>query len=228
MLNVEGELYHVIARTVGDKVVFEGEADFYRGVFAVYEFNNSDPVNMWKRRKERAVEKKVLGQTSPTLQERKMFVEILAFSFMPNHLHLLVKQITDNGISNFMRKFGTGFAMYFNGKYSRKGHLFNKFKAIHIESDKQLKNVFAYIHTNLISLTEPGWKENGIKNPEKVIEFLENNKKHSYGDYLGKKNFPSVTQRDFMTEVMGGVEGCKASVDDWIKYKKEFGEDLAK
>lgn len=153
---VNEELYHVILRTVGDTVVFEKTEDFYRGIFSIYEFNNSDSVNMWKRKNERAVEKKRRGRIAPTLQTRDMFVDIFAFSFMPNHLHLLLKQIKDNGITNFMKKLGTGFAMYFNKKYERKGHLFNKFKAIHIEDDVQLKNTFAYIHTNLISLIEPG------------------------------------------------------------------------
>lgn len=219
---MDNEFYHVIARAVGETVIFEDETDFYRGVFSIYEFNNSNAVNIWERRKERALEKKKIGSTLLTPQKRDMFVEILAFSFMPNHLHLLLKQIKENGISNFMKKFGTGFAMYFNGRYNRKGHLFNKFKKVHIGSESQLKNTFTYIHTNLISLIEPRWKEDGIKNTKKVIEFLENNKKHSYPDYLGKKNFPSVTQRDFLLEVMGGIEECRLSVNNWITYKKEL------
>ena len=221
---VNDEIYHVISRTVGDTVVFDDEKDFFRGIFCIYEFNNCNTVNIWKRRKERAVEKKVLGRTSPTLQERDMFVEVLAFSFMPNHLHLLLRQIKNDGITKFMQKVGTGFAAYFNKKYNRKGHLFNKFRAVHIKNDDQLKHAFTYVHTNLISLIEPGWKEKGVKNPKKVKEFLENNRRHSYPDYLGKKNFPSVTNRDFLLETMGGIEGCKTYVDSWIMYKKEIND----
>jgi putative transposase len=218
---VNDGIYHIATRAVGDTVVFDDEKDFYRGIFSIYEFNNDARVNMWERRRERAAEKKKLGPTSLTIQERDMFVEIMAFSFMPNHLHLILKQLKEGGISKFMQKVGTGYANYFNEKYERSGHLFNKFRAVYIETDEQLKNTFAYVHTNLISLIEPGWKEKGIKNPAKVKEFLENNKKHSYPDYLGKKNFPSVTRRDFLLDLMGGVEGCRAYVDNWIMYKKE-------
>ena len=77
------------------------------------------------------------------------------------------------------------------------------------------------MHANLISIIEPGWKEKGIKNFEKVIEFLENSNRHSYMDYIGKKAFPSVTQRDFFLEFMGGSEGCKAGLVDWVKYKNK-------
>jgi len=218
---INGEIYHVVSRTVGDTVVFNNENDFYRGIFSIYEFNNKNYVNIWKRRREVKIEKR-LRPTSPQFDKRDMFVEVLAFSFMSNHLHLILKQLKDNGITEFMKKVNGGYAKYFNEKYKRKGHLFNKFRAIHIEDDDQLKNTFAYVHTNLISLIEPGWKEKGIKNPEKVKEFLENNKRHSYPDYLGKPTFASVTQRDFLSKIMGGVEGCRAEVDNWIMYKKAF------
>lgn len=219
---VNDEIYHVVSRSVGDTTVFATEENFYRGVFSIYEFNNDNRVNIWERQRERVVEKKKLGLISLTRQNRDMFVEVLAFSFMPNHLHLILRQLKDNGISKFMQKVGTGYANYFNEKYKRQGHLFNKFRAIHIKNDDQLKTVFVYVHTNLISTIEPGWKEKGIKNPNKVIKFLENSKRHSYMDYLGREAFPSVTQRDFFTQAMGGAEGCRAYVDAWVRQKKEL------
>ena len=222
---VNDEYYHIVVRAVGDTVVFDDEKDFYRGIFSIYEFNNSNPVEIWLRRMQRKKEKLLekLGRpTSQFLDKRDRFVDILAFAFMPNHLHLILKQLKDNGITEFMKKVNGGYAKYFNEKYKRMGHLFNKFRAIHIKDDDQLRNVFLYVHTNLISLIEPGWKEKGIKNPNKVIKFLENNKRHSYMDYIGKSAFPSVTQRDFFLEFMGGPEGCKTGIDGWIKNKKDF------
>ena len=166
---------------------------------------------------------------SPTshnyIDGRDKFVEILVFAFMPNHIHLLVRQLKDDGISQFMQKVGGGYAGYFNRKYKRKGHLFNQFRAIHISTDKQLRNVFVYIHSNPISLIEPGWKENGIKNTNKVIKFLKNYKWSSYRDYIGKKGFPSVTSRDFLLEAIGGADKCRQAIESWASYKKtvDFG-----
>jgi len=96
------------------------------------------------------------------------------------------------------------------------------FNATHIESENQLKTAFVYIHTNPIALIEPGWKENGVTNSEKVIKFLENYKWSSYQDYIGKENFPSVTQKEFLLEVMEKVQGCRNSLEDWVKYKQEL------
>lgn len=228
---VNDEFYHIASRSVGDTVIFEDEKDFYRGIFSIYEFNTLKPVIIRDKRRDRnQFKKENNNDRRPTsavlvkewIDERDRLVDILAFSFMPNHLHLILKQLKDNGITEFIKKVNGGYAKYFNEKYKRMGHLFNKFRAVHIKDDDQLRNAFVYVHTNLISLIEPGWKEKGIKNPEKVIKFLENNKRHSYMDYLGKKAFPSVTQRDFLLGVMGGIEGCKAGVDSWIEHKNKL------
>ncbi len=217
------EIYHIILRGVGDSLIFKDKNDYYRAIFSLYEFNDDNPVSIREKRKLRKKSKNVKGLTFDILnKKRDVLIELLAFCLMPNHIHLLVRQVKDNGITKFMRKFGTGQAMYFNKKYQRKGHLFATFRAVHIKDDEQLKNVFVYIHANPISLIEPNWKENGIANPENTSKFLENYKWSSYLDYIGKKNFPSLTKRDFISEIMNGEQGCKEFVDSWIKYKGEI------
>ena len=228
---VNGEMYHIVLRSVGDTTIFRDENDYYRGIFSIYEFNNEKSAEIWKRRRDRIIEKKKEkfggSPTSPELlatDKRDKLVEIFAFSLMPNHIHLFVKQLKDSGITKFMQKVGGGIANYFNKKYNRKGHLFNQFKAVRVKDDEQLHNVFVYIHANRISLVEPGWKEKGIKKPKKVIEFLENYKWHSYPDYIGKKNFQSVTSRDFLLEMMDGARGCKQAMKEWVRYKGKIEE----
>lgn len=209
------ESYHVIVRGVGDSLIFRNKDDYYRAIFSIYEFNTIDPIEIRRRRK---IRKENGGQASAD-----KLVDILAFCFMPNHIHLWLKQLRDNGITKFMQKFGTGYASYFNTKYDRKGHLFQgKFKAVYVEDNNQFQNLFVYIHTNPISLVEPNWKENGIKKPKKAIQFIEKYKWSSYSDYLGNDNFPSVTTRDFVLEIMGGKEGCRKFINDWVKYKGEI------
>ena len=225
---VNGEIYHIVLRGASNSLIFLDKNDHYRGVFSLFEFYDKQMVSMRDRRRARLYAKKTGDKEFSA--NRKMLVEILAFCFMPNHIHLLIRQLEDGGITDFMRKFGTGYALYFNKKHKRQGHLFqSRFKAIHIENDRQLNVIFNYIHTNPISLIEPNWKEKGIKNIKKVIEFLENYKWSSYQDYIGRKNFPSVTERNFLLEMMDGAFGCKKSVQNWIKYKQKVSEinDLA-
>ncbi|MDP3991262.1 MAG: transposase, partial [Candidatus Nealsonbacteria bacterium] len=134
---INDEIYHLILRGVGDTLTFKDKDDYYRGIFSLYEFNTIEPVEIRRKREQRKASKARGEQFSA--DNRKLLVEILAFCFMPNHIHLLVKQVRDNGITQFMRKFGAGYAAYFNKKYNRKGHLFQgRFKVVHVKTDKQL------------------------------------------------------------------------------------------
>lgn len=226
---VTDEFYHIVMRALDDNLIFKDVNDYYRGIFSIYEFNNTKPVNISIRRRNRAIEKKrekmcdIGSRTDLINDERDKFVEILAFCFMPNHIHLLVRQIKDRGISKFMQKVGIGISKYLNKKYQRKGHVFqDAFKSVHIDNDKQLMTVFNYIHINPLSLREPGWKEKGIRDIEKSIKFIDDYKWSSYQDYIGIKNFPSVTEREFLKDLMDNADGCKDAVKNWLEYKKEI------
>ena len=223
---VKGEIYHIILRGIDDNLIFKDQDDYYRGIFSIYEFNTTRPVTIQYRRKVRAKIKKELDRgPSSIADERDKVVEVLAFCLMPNHIHLLLKQLKDNGITRFMSKVGTGYGGYFNRKNNRKGYVFqNRFLAVHVKNEDQLKNVFVYIHTNPASLIEPNWKERGIKNPKKAVEFLKNYKWSSYQDYIGKKNFPSVTDRNFILKTMNTEKGCKKFIEYWLRYKGEIRE----
>ncbi|MFH0739994.1 MAG: transposase [bacterium] len=225
-----GEIYHITIRRVGDALLFKDIDDYYRGIFSIYEFNTSAYVTIRERRRIRTqIKKSIQDNSTPSvvIDSRDKLVEVLAFCLMPNHIHLLVKQLKDGGISKFMQKFGVGYSSYFREKHQlkRREHFFDGvFSAVHIENDEQLKTVFVYIHTNPIALIEPGWKEKGIVNTQEAINFIEGYKWSSYQDYIGKKNFFYVTERKFLSEVMGGEKGCKDFVDNWIEYKNEMSK----
>jgi len=142
---VNGEIYHVMARRIGENLLFKDIDDYYRGIFSIYEFNTSDLVTIRERRRIRAKIKKinkVNNNSISIIDPRDLFVEILAFCFMPNHIHLLLRQIQDRGISKFMQKFGAGYSAYFKEKYNlqRKGHFFQgRFVSVHIKTNEQLK-----------------------------------------------------------------------------------------
>ena len=215
-------------RALDDNLIFKDTDDYFRGIFSVYEFNNANSVEIWRRRRDRITEKnkeKLWDIGSPTILDgRNKFVEVLAFCFMPNHIHLLVRQIKDGGVSKFMQKIGIGLSKYFNKKYKRKGHVFqDAFNSVHIENDNQFMATVSYIFTNPIALIEPKWKESGIRNhsAKEVVDFLEKYKWSSYQDSIEIKNFSSVTQREFLLEMMGGTKGLKEVIKDWIGQKKD-------
>jgi putative transposase len=76
-------------------------------------------------------------------------VEIIVFCLMPNHFHLLLKQVEENGISKYMHRLETGYTMYFNKCNDRSGVLLQgTFKCKAITTNPYLLQLSKYIHTN--------------------------------------------------------------------------------
>lgn len=106
---------------------------------------------------------------------------------MPNHFHILVREVREGGISEFMRKVGIAYAMYFNKKHERIGNLFVKpFRAKHVSSDEYFKRVAHYIHLNPAELFESGWKEGRVQDIPLLESKLRAYSHSSFPDYLGE------------------------------------------
>ena len=196
---VEKELYHICNRGVEKRDIFLDDKDYFRAIHDLYEFNDTSPaLNLYY---------KTASLQSYETRSRKIknpIVEILAFTLMPNHYHLLLRQTKENGIVEFMQRFGVGYAMYFNKKYARVGSLFQgPFKAVHVTKNAHFIHIPFYIHANPLDLKFPEWREKKIKNAKQALEFLESYRWSSFSDYVGKRNFPSVIHKLFLSEIIG-------------------------
>jgi REP element-mobilizing transposase RayT len=73
-----------------------------------------------------------------------------AWALLPNHAHFLFRT-GDKGLSTLMRRLLTGYAVSFNRRHRRHGHLFqNRFKSIICQEDAYLQELVRYIHLNPI------------------------------------------------------------------------------
>ena len=71
-----------------------------------------------------------------------------AWGLIPNHFHLLLRT-GPVPISTVMRRLLTGYALWYNRRYRRHGHLFqNRFKSILCQEDIYLLELVRYIHLN--------------------------------------------------------------------------------
>lgn len=186
--------YHIYNRGTEGRQIFLDKNDHFRFIHDLYEFNDlKATVNLFRRFTNEG------DPISLNKGERDLLVDIVAFCLMPNHFHLVLRQLQDQGISKFLQKLGIGYTMYFNQKYERSGVLFQgRSKAIWVDRDEYLLTVCNYIHLNPVELIEPKWKESGLENAEKTLQFLKGYRWSSYLDYIGIKNFPSVTKRTFL------------------------------
>jgi len=77
-------------------------------------------------------------------------MDIYAWAILPNHFHILCKT-KKRSLSSSMRKLLTGYAVNFNRRRRRHGHLFqNRYKSIVCQEDAYLAELVRYIHLNLL------------------------------------------------------------------------------
>lgn len=85
--------------------------------------------------------------------DKEKLVEIVAYCFMPTHVHLILKQLKENGISIVMNHVLNSYTRYFNTKHKRKGPLWEaRFKSVLVESDEYLIHLTRYIHLKTLLL----------------------------------------------------------------------------
>jgi len=171
----KGEYYHLYNRGVEKRNTFLTKQDYNRFKRLLYIANGTEHFVF------RDIEKKELKD----INRGETLVAIGAWVLMPNHFHILIKEIVEGGTAAFMEKLCTGYSSYFNKRHDRVGPLFQgRYKSQHVEEDTHLNYLFAYIHLNPIKLIDPNWKERRIINSTKAKEFLSTYEYSSYSSYV--------------------------------------------
>lgn len=213
------EIYHALNRGVDKRKIFLDKHDYLRFIHNLYEFNDEAPANnnchAFRRR---GAESNVIARRYiATIVPKSPLVTIHAFCLMPNHYHLLLSPSIEGGVSKFMQKLNMGYARYFNERYDRKGTLFEgRYKSIPVTAQAHFIHLPYYIHLNPLDMFDHDWRARTVSDPAAALQFLEQYRWSSHLDYLGKKNFPSVTQREFLLEFFGGHKGYKQALTQWV------------
>ncbi len=209
------EFYHLYNRGVEKRTVFRKRADYERFVALLYLANQNEPADL-----------KYQGRSFSEITETREgapLVDIVAYCLMPNHFHLLVRELEEGGTSKFMQKLTTGYTMYFNKRYERSGALFEgTYKARHADEDRYLRYLISYIHLNPIKLFDRGWKESGIRDRSGAERYLDLYEYSSYLDYTGKKRPQAkILEQNIGTEVFESAGDFKRCTTEWLTYSAE-------
>lgn len=211
---VNGEYYHIYNRGNSKQKVFHDEEDYLRFISLLYISNTSENFNLYDLNR-------ISNFNVYELEIKNTIVSIGAYCIMPNHFHILITEKIEGGISKFMQKLSTAYAMYYNKKYNHTGGLFEgKFKSTHMGGDIQMKYLFSYIHLNPVKLIQKDWKENGIRDRKQALEYLEGYGYSSYKDYLKEERVQNkiLNSRDF-PKYFHTKEKFKKEIIEWLSYK---------
>lgn len=123
-------------------------------------------------------------------------VSLIAWCLMDNHVHLIIDDPHDR-LSTVMYRIGMKYAMYFNNRHQREGHLFEgRFKSSPIESDEYLVQAVRYVLNNPVAAG---------------ISTLEDYRWSSYAEYCGERGLTNTKP----------ILDMFSSVEDFVTFCRE-------
>lgn len=205
---VTGEIYHVFNKSIAGFKILNNRFDFIRMLSTVRYYQREDLPEKLSRFIEHKKSNKKKNYFYDFLQNKEKMVEIIAYCLMPTHIHLVLKQLKENGISIFMKTVLNSYSKYFNTKLKRKGPLWEgRFKNVLVDKDEQLIHLTRYIHLNPVTAYLA----------DKPQEW----KFSSYEEYLGKRSKEDIvcSYEDLLSIQ---PDSYKEFVNDRIDYQRSL------
>lgn len=189
------EYYHVYNRGAHKRIIFHDATDCVRFLFLILFLQSPLGFDQISRPVRHFVKHRVFDIGAADISEivRDRYVELISFCLMPNHFHLVLREVQEHGTARYMQRVLNGYTKYYNTKYGTSGHLFQgPYRTVHVEDNDQLLYLSTYVHRNPREL--PHWKDK-----EQKYEWS------SYQDYIhanrwGKLLSTGVILEQFKTE----------------------------
>lgn len=194
-----GSYLHIIKRGARGANIVRDTNDYLRFTKMLFLLNDKHFSNDWFFEKDTSN----VFDRPKHWPEREKIVDIFAYTLMPNHFHLLVRERQEGGISLFMKRLGQSMTNYSNTKYKEKGSLFQgAYRSKTIEDDDYLRYVAVYIMVkNTFELYPYSGLTAAQRNFDKVWEWAIKYKFSSFGDYVQQKKSLILSDNTLMKEI---------------------------
>jgi putative transposase len=190
-----GDIIHAYNRGTRKLDIFHDEPDMEYFLQALFYFNDSHSIpNIFEELREKYPDFLKRFLWPPDWAKRDPLVLIHAYVAMPNHFHLVLEEICENGISLFMQKLGTGMTGRYNIRYKTSGNLFQgRYKYMHVRKDEYLQYLGAYVQVKNVFELYAGGFESAMKAFGKAFDFAGAYRYGSLSHYLGKHATPIIS-----------------------------------
>lgn len=183
-----GQVYHVFSRSIAKFVIFNNDDEFLRMKQLAKYYQIKNEIKFSNFLELQGVQKEGFNNFFNLIStDKEKLVQIIAYCLMPTHIHLVLKQLQENGISDYMKNVLNSYTRFFNSKHKRKGPLWEgRFKNVSVDKDEQLLHLTRYIHLNpvtaqLINMPEK-WEYSSYK--EYLSETIDSNSICSFKNVL--------------------------------------------
>ncbi len=149
VLLVNGEVYHIFTKSIAGFHIFNTDYEFSRVIATMCYYQMTKPEIKFSQ----FVQMHGIPKADNSwFSEKEKLVQIVAYCFMPTHIHFILKQLQNEGITTFARNTLNSYSRFFNLKHSRKGPLWEgRFKNVLVESNEQLLHLTRYVHLNPVT-----------------------------------------------------------------------------
>lgn len=206
------KVYHIFSRSIAGFIIFNNDYDYerMRQLVQYYKINNdnirySDFANL------QSVNNDGFYNTFDMVKkDKEQLVQIIAYHLMPTHIHLVLKQLQDKGISLYMKHVLDSYSKYFNIQHKRNGPLWeSRFKSVLVKKDEQLLHLTRYLHLNSATA--------------KLVNKPQDWQFSSYKEYLGKiEDNSAICQFNDLLEIEPSQ--YRKFVNDRISYQRELAK----
>lgn len=202
----------------GADIVFD-EVEKWRFIRLLYYLNDGYQNNQWER-DVYAMNGGFLARP-PHWPAREPLVSILCFCLQDNHYHLLLKEIKEGGVSEFMQRLSNSMTEYFHKKWSENGPLFQStYKRIHVDTDQYLVYLAVYIMVKNVFEQFPGGLRAAIDNFDEAWEWALSMPFSSLPDYASHRQWP-IIEKDILGEQLKSPEQFKEFARSMMEWKGE-------
>ena len=144
-----GTIHHIFSRSIAGYEIFRNDFEYSRMKDLLWYYTVDKPPLRFSAFLEIKNNEEFIKKIS--IYNNKL-VDVIAFCFMPTHIHLVLKQLKEEGMQLFMSKILNSYTRYFNIKTKRRGPLWeSRFKNVVVKTDEQWQHLTRYVHLNPVT-----------------------------------------------------------------------------
>lgn len=219
-----GNYVHVLNRGAKKMPITRNARDQWRFLKILCHLNDSFISEHWEDELDKNVECGAsLFDRPPEWKEKEPLVTILAYTLMPNHFHLVLKEINEGGVSRFMQKLGNSMTGHFNLKYKESGSLFQgSYKAKCVAEDNYFRYLAAYVMIKNVFELYPGGLEKAAREFDRACAWAGGYHFSSFADYASAQVRPArnILDRDLFGEMFDTPSEFKSFAREFIVGRK--------
>lgn len=217
--------HHVILRGARGMSFLHDKQDWWECLKLLYYHNDTFQYGQWRRDVAHMKTKELFSRPA-TWPKRDPLISLLAFCIHGNHVHLLVKEIREGGLSWFMHRFPNSMTLRYNKKYGGSGSIFQgSYASRLIRSDNDLQIVALYIMAKNVFERYP---KSGLKKAtdhfEDAYQWALTDSFSSFADYAAERNSP-IIEKDLLGEFFPTPSLFKKEAKEYLEWYRERQEE---